>query len=121
MPRVACLSLAIIFLVTPAVHAQMKSSPGDWPCWRGPDRTGVSTETGLLKQWPPDGPQLLWKTTGLGGGYSTPSVANGRIYVLGSRGDEEYLMAFDVKDGRLLWSVKVGAVGVNDGPNYPGP
>src|SRR5437879_1689421 len=97
------------------------TSAGDWPGWRGPERTGVSAETGLLKQWPKEGPKLLWKAVGLGGGYSTPSVAGGRIFVMGSKGEDEFLMALDGKDGRLLWSTKVGPVGENSGPNYPGP
>jgi outer membrane protein assembly factor BamB len=93
----------------------------DWPQWRGPERTGVSRETGLLKQWPKDGPKLLWKAIGLGGGYSTPSVAQGRVFVMGSKGDDEYVMALDATDGRHLWSTKVGLVGENRGPEYPGP
>jgi outer membrane protein assembly factor BamB len=81
----------------------------------------VSAETGLLKQWPKEGPKLLWKATGLGGGYSTPSVAGGRVFTMGMKGQEEFVMALDAGDGRLLWSTKVGAVGDNDGPSYPGP
>src|SRR5881392_2825762 len=52
----------------------------DWPQWQGPDRTAHSKETGLLKEWPKDGPPLAWKVKGLGGGDSMPSVAAGRIY-----------------------------------------
>jgi outer membrane protein assembly factor BamB len=105
----------------PAAQAQLHIGPNDWPGWRGPNRTGISAETGLLKQWPKEGPKLLWKATGVGGGYATPSVAGGHAFVMGMKGDEEFVMALDDKDGRLLWSTKVGAVGVNDGPNYPGP
>jgi outer membrane protein assembly factor BamB len=113
--------LTVSLLSASIAQAQLKANPGDWPAWRGPNRTGVSAETGLLKEWPKEGPKLLWKATGLGGGYSTPSVAGGRVYAMGSRGEEEYVMALDAGDGRMLWSTKVGAVGVNDGPNYPGP
>ena len=107
-----------------AVALAADSAPvasGDWPGWRGPERTGVSRETGLLRQWPPGGPKLLWKAKGLGGGYSTPSIAGGRLFVMGSRGDDEYVMALDLKDGRQLWSTRAGLVGENRGPNYPGP
>jgi outer membrane protein assembly factor BamB len=97
------------------------AAAGDWPCWRGPDRTGVSAETGLLKRWPLGGPRLVWKATGIGGGYSTPSVAGGRVFVMGSRGGEEFVLALDARDGRRLWSTRVGIVGENTGPNYPGP
>src|SRR5262249_32087424 len=93
----------------------------DWPQWRGPDRTGVSREKGLLKEWPKGGPTLLWTATGLGGGYATPSVAGGKVYLLGSHNGEEFLHALSVKDGEEAWKVKVGKVGENKGPNYPGP
>src|SRR5262249_23299323 len=78
------------------------SRADDYPQWRGPNRDGVSKETGLLKQWPKGGPKLLWKVTNLGKGYSTPSVAKGRIYVLSNREDEEFALALDAGDtGKL--------------------
>jgi hypothetical protein len=49
----------------------------DWPQWRGPKRDGHSRETGLLKEWPKDGPRLIWQVNDLGSGYSTPSVVTG--------------------------------------------
>ena len=61
----------------------------DWPQWQGPDRTAHSKETGLLKEWPKDGPPLAWKAQGLGGGDSTPSIAAGRIYGMSHRGSDE--------------------------------
>ena len=57
----------------------------DWPQWQGPQRNAISKETGLLKEWPKDGPPLVWKITGLGGGDSAPSIAAGRIYGMGNR------------------------------------
>ena len=59
----------------------------DWPQWRGPDRNAISTETGLLKQWPENGPPLAWRIEDLGGGYSAPSIAAGRLYGLHRVGD----------------------------------
>jgi outer membrane protein assembly factor BamB len=94
---------------------------GDWPSWRGPDRTGVSAETGLLAAWPEEGPKLLWSITGLGGGYASPAVVGERIFVMGSKDGDEHVRAYSVKDGKPLWAVKVGKVGENTGPNYPGP
>jgi outer membrane protein assembly factor BamB len=101
------------------LRAQLKSAPGDWPGWRGPDRTGLSPETGLLKRWPNGGPPLAWKITGLGAGYSTPALASGRIYVLGTKGSTEHVIALDAKDGKQLWAGKVGPMA--RGGNYPGP
>ena len=92
----------------------------DWPQWRGPERTGLSKETGLLKQWPKDGPKLLWKRTDIGGGYSTPAVVGDRIYVMANRKDMEYLLALAVKDGSEVWATPIGKVGPNKGPQYPG-
>jgi outer membrane protein assembly factor BamB len=93
----------------------------DWPGWRGPERTGVSTEKGLLAAWPDEGPKLLWSVTGLGGGYASPAVVGGSVFVMGSKDGDEYVHARSVQEGKPLWSVKVGKVGKNSGPNYPGP
>jgi outer membrane protein assembly factor BamB len=92
----------------------------DWPQWRGPERTGVSKETGLLKEWPKGGPKLLWKVKDIGGGYSTPAIVGERIYLMGDRDGEEFVLALEVKDGAKVWSRAVGKVGPNKGPQYPG-
>jgi outer membrane protein assembly factor BamB len=92
----------------------------DWPQWRGPERNGVSKETGLLKEWPKAGPKLLWQVKDLGEGYATPSVVGDRIYVLSSKGmDDEYVQARDVKDGKTIWTTRLGKVGPNQMANYP--
>ena len=79
----------------------------DWPQWQGPDRTAHSKETGLLKQWPKDGPPLAWKIKGLGGGDSTPSIAAGRIYGMSHRGSDEFVWALSEKDGKEIWAVRI--------------
>lgn len=94
---------------------------GDWPGWRGSDRTGISAERGLLKSWPSEGPKLLWKTTGLGEGFSTPSVAGNLIFVMGNRGDEEFVIALDRnKQGKEVWATSLGPAR-HRGGGYPGP
>jgi outer membrane protein assembly factor BamB len=92
----------------------------DWPQWRGPERTGISRETGLLKEWPKDGPQLLWKNPKVGGGFSTPAVVGDRLYLMSNTAGEESAVALSTKDGKPVWSTKVGKVGKNEGPQYPG-
>lgn len=92
----------------------------DWRQWRGPDRTGISKETGLLRQWPEGGPKLRWKATDIGTGYSSPAVAGGTVYLQTTKGNEEYALALVEKDGKKVWSTKIGGVGKNEGPNYPG-
>ena len=79
----------------------------DWPQWRGVDRTAVSKETGLLKSWPEGGPKLVWTARNLGEGHATPSVAGGRIYALGLRGDDEVAFALNEKTGSEIWATKI--------------
>ena len=86
--------------------------------WAG--RTGVSKETGLLQDWPKEGPPLRWKATDLGTGYSSPAVAAGRVYLQTTRSGEEFTLALDEKTGKQAWSVAIGKVGRNFGPQYPG-
>jgi outer membrane protein assembly factor BamB len=80
----------------------------DWPQWQGPDRDAVSKEHGLLKEWTKDGPPLAWKINGLGGGYSAPSIAAGRIFGMSNRGDDETVWALSETDGKTLWVTRLG-------------
>jgi outer membrane protein assembly factor BamB len=80
----------------------------DWPQWRGPDRTNVSTETELLKEWPKDGPPLAWKAEGLKDGVAPVSVAGGRVFTTGNADDEVVCTAVSEKDGKRLWATKIG-------------
>jgi outer membrane protein assembly factor BamB len=92
----------------------------DYPQWRGPGRDGVSKDTGLLKQWPSDGPALLWKIDKLGGGFSTPAVAGGKIFVNVDKDKKEFAVALDAKSGKEIWSTELGRIGPNFGPQYTG-
>src|SRR5258705_11785149 len=80
----------------------------DWPKWRGPDRTDVSKETGLLKAWPAGGPNRVWLYQNAGEGYSGPAIAAGKLFALGSRDDAECLLALDAATGKELWIAKLG-------------
>ncbi len=93
----------------------------DWPQWRGPQRNGVSQETGLLKEWPPEGPKLRWEIKESGSGYSTPAVVGQHLYVLGNTGlDNEFAQALSVKDGQSKWQTRLGKVGnPNQKPSFP--
>jgi outer membrane protein assembly factor BamB len=82
----------------------------DWPQWRGPDRTDVSRETGLLKAWPKGGPPLLWKINNAGIGFSGPAVVGDRLYTMGARDETEYVLALDVKTGQEVWHAKLGPI-----------
>jgi outer membrane protein assembly factor BamB len=101
--------------------AALPLNASDWPQWRGPKRDGHSPETGLLQEWTKDGPRLLWQVKDIGSGYSTPSVVGERIYLLSNEGlENEFALALSVKDGRRIWSGKLGKVGhPKQDPNYP--
>jgi outer membrane protein assembly factor BamB len=83
-------------------------SAADWPQWRGPRRDGIAAETGLLKTWPAEGPPLVWRASGAGNGYSSFAVAGGRLYTLGAKGPQEYLIAYDVATGKPTWETPIG-------------
>ena len=93
----------------------------DWPQWRGPQQNGVSQETGLLAEWPKDGPKLRWKITDAGRGYSTPAVVGDRLYLLGNEGlENEFVEALAVKDGKRIWKSSLGKVGnPQQQPSFP--
>src|SRR5262245_26158478 len=80
----------------------------DWPSWRGPNRDGLCQEKGLLKAWPSGGPPLAWKAKELGEGYSTVSVAKGRVYTMGNRSGEEVVIALDEDNGKEIWATPTG-------------
>jgi prepilin-type processing-associated H-X9-DG protein len=96
------------------------AAAGEWPQFRGPNRDGISTDTGLLREWPSDGPRLAWKADGLGRSFSSVAVAGGRVYTMGKVGNAEEIIALDGRDGRKLWSTPIGR-GRGKGGGMPGP
>jgi outer membrane protein assembly factor BamB len=95
----------------------------DWPQWQGPGRNAISREAGLLREWPKDGPPLAWRIKGLGGGYSAPSIAAGRIFGMSSRGEDEVVWALSESDGKELWAARLGPAlrqGMPQGKEGPG-
>jgi glucose dehydrogenase len=110
------------FLVVAAAAAGAALvTAADWPQWRGPSRDGLSQEKGLLKQWPKEGPKMLWRVDGMGDGYGAAAVVGGRVYLMGNHGaEEEFVQALSVEDGKKLWSTTIGKVGNPDqAPAYP--
>src|SRR5262245_12478526 len=100
---------------------------GDWPQWRGPARDGISTEKGLLREWPQAGPPLLWDSRKLNGGqsvgtgYSSISISHGRLYTMGDANAKKggvaggFLFCLDADTGKEIWKTKIGA-NQGDGP-----
>jgi outer membrane protein assembly factor BamB len=91
----------------------------DWFQWRGPNRDGISLETGLMQEWPKSGPPLVWRAAGLGNGYSSFSSAGGRLYTLGARAGTEYVVALDRATGRKIWETANGRRYENDRGDGP--
>ncbi|HKR13717.1 MAG TPA: PQQ-binding-like beta-propeller repeat protein [Pyrinomonadaceae bacterium] len=110
--------LAGVFLLALSFSVFAQSN-ANWPQWRGPNRDGISKETGLLKQWPEQGPPLAWKAAGAGRGYSSFSIANGRLYTMGLRGEREFVIAFDVATGKEAWATANGSAFHNDRGDGP--
>jgi len=101
----SCISILILGITTHGSES--------WPTFRGPQRTAVAPDKGLLTEWPEGGPKLVWKAAGAGRGYSSLAIAGGRIYTLGdapSTADDkdEYLLCFNQEDGKQLWKTKTG-------------
>jgi len=109
---VACLAFLLV-----SVPACWGADPEDadtatgWPQWHGVNRDGKSLDKGLLKSWPPEGPKLLWKATGMGQGYSSMSMGGGLIYTSGLKGEHPkehlFLTAVDMQ-GKIKWTKDVG-------------
>jgi len=93
----------------PVPHYRPAAPGHDWPQWQGPARDAVSQETGLLQSWPSGGPSLVWRVKGLGGGYSGPAVADGRLFGMSYRGEDEVVWALEEDTGKELWTSRIAA------------
>ena len=112
-------SLGAIALVAITLGRPAAAPLLDWPQWQGPDRTGVSKETGLLQQWPASGPSVVWTATGLGTGYGSTAVAGDRVFVQGARMGKSFVIAYNRATGKEVWSKPLGGTENND--QGPGP
>jgi outer membrane protein assembly factor BamB len=117
--RVLPSALAALFLLAWCATPAAAQAAAEWPQWRGPNRDGISKETGLLKQWPESGPPLAWKAAGAGRGYSSLAASKGRLYTMGQRGEREFVVAFDFKTGKELGATPYGQAFRNDRGDGP--
>jgi outer membrane protein assembly factor BamB len=93
----------------------------DWPGFHGPNRDSICPERGLLPEWPEGGPRLLWKIEGLGRGYSSVSIANGRLYTMGDRKgaegkEQQFVLCYDLGSQKELWATRIGSPHADGGP-----
>jgi len=84
--------------------------------WRGEGSKGIYNETGLLKSWPANGPEIAWQSVGIGEGHSSPVFANDKIYISGTLDGTGYIFALSL-DGKVLWKASYGEEWIE---NYPG-
>lgn len=110
-------SILTITLLASGLYAAEKIQPSDravsearqhsWTSWRGPMRDGISGETGLQSQWPEGGPKLEWQVNGLGNGFSSVAIANGRIITMGKIDGSSHVVALSQEDGSKLWQTSI--------------
>lgn len=99
----ALLSVLYLFSIIPAVcHAS------DWPQFLGPDRSGISGETGLIDSWPKTGPREVWRIEG-GVGMSGMAISNGTLVTLIQRDGEQFVVALATSSGKSIWQTAVAA------------
>lgn len=99
--------LSTALLLSTALYA----APSEWPQFRGLARDGISPETGLLKEWPKDGPPLVWQTKGLGRGLASVVISGGKILTVAKRRDGQFIVALDLVTRKELWSTRVSDKG----------
>ena len=107
LPASFCVFMALAGSLSPRATMNAGADEAFWPQFHGPNRDNLSIETGLLKRWPEGGPKLLWTASGLGHGFATVAIADGRIYTAGNVGDDTVVTAMDI-DGKVLWRAKNG-------------
>jgi len=98
-------------IVVGAISLSGQSASFDWPQWRGPERNGLSKETGLLSQWPRSGPTVVWSASMLGAGYGSLAVQGDRVWVQGMRNRQSVVTSLNRADGKVLWVRPIGAAG----------
>ena len=113
---VKAFSLVLCFILS--VY-QDSADAMDWPQWRGPNRDGICRETGLIESWPEGGPKIVFELAGLGKGYSSVAIVEGRLYTMGDieidSKNSQCVLAYDLSSRSRLWSTPVGPPH-NDGP-----
>jgi len=112
-----------LLLIPLLAHASTSTpfAQPDWPQWHGPDRTAISTETGLLKTWPAAGPPVVWSISSLGEGYGSVAIRGDRIYVQGVKDNQSSVFCLNRADGKTIWVTPLGPrLGQDKGPGPRG-
>lgn len=119
-PLLPCFAVSLLLsalICCPAATAQ-DSKTSSWPQFLGPERNGISKETGLLEDWPSSGPKQVWKAPG-GVGMSGLAIARDRLVTLVQRDDKQWLVSHNAKSGEPIWQTAIAPAYENsmgDGP-----
>ncbi len=105
--------------IAASANTNVARSKSEWPRFRGPDQTNVSTETGLLKSWPEGGPEKLWSFDQAGSGYSSIVIGDGKLFHNGTVNGQLTAFAFDPETGEKIWEATFGS-DEGDGDGYGG-
>ena len=100
--------LTLAFVLTGVLESAASSPERDWPQWQGHDRNAVSRESGLLQEWPAEGPPLAWRIDNLGGGDSAPAIAEGRLFGMSTKDGQEVVWALSETNGDSIWVTPLG-------------
>jgi len=99
--------LSIIFSLL-FLNSSLVIKAQNWPCWRGPNGDGTSSETSLPVRWD-SVTNVLWKVPVPGTGYSSPVIWEDRLFLVTAvqATQEKILLCFDCRNGNLLWKTTV--------------
>lgn len=100
--------MMLAFMLTGLLESRASSPERDWPQWQGHDRNAISRETGLLQEWPAEGPPLAWRIDNLGGGDSAPAIAEGRLFGMSAKDGQEVVWALSEANGETIWVTPLG-------------
>lgn len=109
LARTSSLALTLFMFMVGWQLSRAGEGLPDWPQWRGPNRTGISKETGLLKEWPAGGPPVVWSLSDVGEGYGTVAIKGNQIFVQGSKNNESIIHCLNRADGKAVWTTPLGS------------
>lgn len=108
----------LVLAIALAAGIRAEGQAADWPQFLGPTRNGISSETGLLDQWPEGGPKILWRVPG-GVGMAGLAISGGRLLTLVQKDGQQFVLALDAVTGKPLWQTPLASEYKNqmgDGP-----
>ncbi len=115
---VALFVLSFGSFVTATLGVEPPAADADWPQFLGPNRNGISAETGLLDKWPAGGPKEVWRIKG-GVGMSGLAISRGRLLTLVQKDGQQFLVARDAATGKPIWETPLASEYRNEMGNGP--